>query len=191
MISGIYLLKQDNVVIYVGKTTRGLSRIMQHERNKQFNSFEFILYPAEELDKWEAHYIKTLNPSLNISQNNHFIRIDYIDYLERKRFTFRPNTANKEIIQQYHDELIKVNTIYLTQNLMKYGAKLANTNISDIDYQKIISIYLAIKEAIKFRKAAKHLKIPLEKSAMPDDLNLLPKIEKKPRGWNLRKMPAN
>ena len=62
--SGIYILINDDEVVYVGKTENGLKRIMQHN-DKIFNKYSFIEVPREELDYYEDMYIMKFQPKYN------------------------------------------------------------------------------------------------------------------------------
>ena len=73
--SGIYLLINDNEVVYVGKTENGLRRIMQHN-DKIFNKYSFIEVPPEELDYYEDFYIIKYQPKYNNFYSYYRISVD-------------------------------------------------------------------------------------------------------------------
>lgn len=62
--SGVYLLINNDEVVYVGQTKSGLKRIMQHS-NKDFNKYSFIEIPPNELDYYEDIYIMKYQPKYN------------------------------------------------------------------------------------------------------------------------------
>ena len=61
--SFIYFLMEDNnEVVYVGKTSNGLSRISQHRKEgiKEFNKVYIIPVDKKDLDEMEDFYMKKL-----------------------------------------------------------------------------------------------------------------------------------
>lgn len=66
-ICGIYFLCRGEKVIYVGQAVNVEARLAQHEdeRIRWFDRFFFIEYPAANLDKAEAEWIKLLRPPTN------------------------------------------------------------------------------------------------------------------------------
>lgn len=73
--SGIYLLINDEEVVYVGQTKNGLRRIMQHN-NKVFNKYSFIETSLDELDYYEDIYIMKFQPKYNNFYSYYRISID-------------------------------------------------------------------------------------------------------------------
>lgn len=66
----IYFLLQDDEVVYVGKTTRGYSRIIDHYHSaKIFNKVYYITCAEEDLDELENYYICKYNPKYNKTLN--------------------------------------------------------------------------------------------------------------------------
>ena len=64
--SGIYLLCQDQVVVYVGQSINLKWRVRQHKKytKKQFNVTHYV-FLNEDLDNWEAAYIWKFVPKYN------------------------------------------------------------------------------------------------------------------------------
>ena len=62
--TAVYLLYNDNEVVYVGQTKSGLKRIMQHN-NKIFNRYSFIECCVDDLDYFEDIYIMKFQPKYN------------------------------------------------------------------------------------------------------------------------------
>lgn len=62
--TAVYLLYNDNEVVYVGQTKSGLKRIMQHN-NKIFNRYSFIECSVDDLDYFEDVYIMKFQPKYN------------------------------------------------------------------------------------------------------------------------------
>lgn len=63
----IYALLKMGVVVYVGQSSNLLSRLAQHAKTKDFDSFWSTDAPREEMSAIEARYIVALNPRLNTS----------------------------------------------------------------------------------------------------------------------------
>lgn len=67
--SGIYVLFNEGVPTYVGKSMNVLARINSHaEKGRVFTHYSYIACPPEELDKKEAKLIKDILPSENKPQ---------------------------------------------------------------------------------------------------------------------------
>jgi hypothetical protein len=61
----VYLLKRGSVVVYVGKTGNLLSRLGDHVRGKDFDSFEAIPSTKRDAARLEIEQIKLHKPALN------------------------------------------------------------------------------------------------------------------------------
>ena len=61
----IYFLLQDNEIVYVGSSNKGLGRIYQHIRDKKFDAYSYIVVPAENRADLENNYIFRFNPKYN------------------------------------------------------------------------------------------------------------------------------
>ncbi len=61
---GIYFLKLDDKIVYVGQSVDVRTRIKQH-RDKKFDSYELFECSKDNLNSLEAHYILIHNPILN------------------------------------------------------------------------------------------------------------------------------
>lgn len=64
----IYLLYQQNVVIYVGQTTNLLHRIKEHRR-KQYDKVMVVWCAESQMDILEGYYIDKYKPKLNKTHN--------------------------------------------------------------------------------------------------------------------------
>lgn len=62
--SGIYLLKNKGVVVYVGRSVNVRRRIWDHS-DKEYDEYEVVECPVENLDDLEKSYIKRLKPKYN------------------------------------------------------------------------------------------------------------------------------
>ena len=61
----IYFLIQDDNVVYVGKTKKGLSRPFHHSADKVFDSVKILPCDESNLDKTESYYIAKYKPLYN------------------------------------------------------------------------------------------------------------------------------
>lgn len=61
---GCYLLSQMNTVVYVGQSKKIMDRILSH-RDKEYNSWDYILCEEHELDTMEAELIAHYKPIYN------------------------------------------------------------------------------------------------------------------------------
>jgi hypothetical protein len=61
---GVYFLRSEGEVVYVGQSVNVFSRISNH-REKKFDSFTVVPCEREHLDSLESLYIHTLRPKLN------------------------------------------------------------------------------------------------------------------------------
>ena len=66
-VSGIYFLKHNGTVVYVGKSVNVSNRILSHlaEKTKVFTDFTFISCPKELLNETETAYIYKYDPVFN------------------------------------------------------------------------------------------------------------------------------
>jgi len=65
--SGVYILYQDEEVVYVGQSRFIFNRIQTHilDRDKKFNYVEFMFFPKDRLDDLEMFLIKKHKPKYN------------------------------------------------------------------------------------------------------------------------------
>lgn len=91
---GVYFLKKEGVVVYIGESDNILRRIGQHisDGKKDFDSFE--VYPTADRKRLEAFLIKTLRPKYNIADGK-------CAYCPEDWF---PATGEKEAIEAYEKE---------------------------------------------------------------------------------------
>jgi hypothetical protein len=68
-LSVIYFLIKDNTIVYVGQSITGTNRIVNHKKDKDFDSYSFIPIPKELLNETEQSYIRTFMPSYNKDDN--------------------------------------------------------------------------------------------------------------------------
>jgi hypothetical protein len=82
----IYFLTKKDVVVYVGQSSVGVTRIYHHivENKKDFDAFSYIAVDEnDDLDTVEAHYIIKFNPIYNmkIHGNKYYKSLDTIKKL--------------------------------------------------------------------------------------------------------------
>ena len=63
----IYFLIDNSEIVYVGKTTMGISRVLSHCGVKEFDSYSTIECTTDKLDEMESYYIYKFEPKHNIS----------------------------------------------------------------------------------------------------------------------------
>lgn len=61
----IYFLLQENEVVYVGQTTRGICRPLEHIRYKDFSSIKMLSCTEDMLNELESYYIDKYRPKYN------------------------------------------------------------------------------------------------------------------------------
>jgi hypothetical protein len=72
-ICGVYFLIKDCEVIYVGQSVNIHSRIDEHDRVKDFDTFTYIECEKENLSYLEARYISKFKPKLNYDSNGRLV----------------------------------------------------------------------------------------------------------------------
>ena len=64
--SGIYVLYDDEEIVYIGKSTNIYNRIQQHKKDKVFTSVKSIIFKEEgNIDLYEPYLIKKYKPKYN------------------------------------------------------------------------------------------------------------------------------
>ena len=76
----IYFLINSNELVYIGQTTKALSRIGEHQYNsdKIFNKIFYIDVPQHKLDQVEMSYIITYNPPKNITGTEAHTKLEFL-----------------------------------------------------------------------------------------------------------------
>lgn len=72
-ICGVYFLIKDCEVIYVGQSVNIHSRIDEHDRVKDFDTFTYIECEKENLSYLEARYISKFKPKLNYDSKGRLV----------------------------------------------------------------------------------------------------------------------
>lgn len=68
--TGIYFLYKDNIIVYIGQTHKGISRVFEHIKEKDFDAYSFLPSNKDELDILECKYIRNLKPRYNKSSES-------------------------------------------------------------------------------------------------------------------------
>ena len=123
----IYFLIKDDIIVYVGQTAKGMSRIQAHEGNKDFNAYTIINCDKDELDELENHYILKFNPIYNKMIN-----------------------TNDKYISRQGIRKLGINGCLLNRLIKVYEIKYANNNYKLYDRSQII---LALKKYIDMGNA--------------------------------------
>jgi len=91
---GIYFLFKNDELVYIGKTTKGLNRIMTHLECKEFDSYSFHSCTERELNSLEIELIKRYRPSLNKTHNKGSLE-------HRQKFVTRMHTMLQKDIKEH------------------------------------------------------------------------------------------
>lgn len=92
--TGVYFLIKNRRVIYVGQSVNIFSRLREHRKDKDFDSFKFLQCKRHELDVIESKYIYALKPKLNMKKDNagKFIAGKYLAPLGEDHFKLQQST---------------------------------------------------------------------------------------------------
>lgn len=123
----IYFLLYKNEVVYVGKTTQGISRPFHHKYNKKFDQIKIIYFESDKLDEMEDFFIKKYKPKYNKVSN------------------YNQNFSLKRVIEKLKNEKVvnKISVIKLKRILKTIGVNIFideytdKENIASEDYEKI------------------------------------------------------
>ncbi len=149
---GIYLLKRNEEVVYVGQSINVYTRIKEHEKTKDFNSFEVLFCDRENLNSVEAFYILKYNPLLN--KEKYLLSTSRVPNKKIKRVNKVKSEGNKS----------SIDTNYLLLNLGKHtDAELVlllylNMNIGSLIYDERVLKELGWSEG-KLKRTKKSLKV--------------------------------
>lgn len=88
----VYLLLNDEEVVYVGQTTQGLKRIEQHQKEKKkiFNNYKIISCIKKDLNELENFYILKYQPKYNKKLNSVNVNENYIILRLKDEIGFNP-----------------------------------------------------------------------------------------------------
>lgn len=130
----IYFLVQNQNVVYVGQTTKGLSRVYEHLSSKQFSNIYVIPCDKSDLDYLEDFYIFKYAPIYNKQPNREC------------RF------ALSKVIRKLKDKYSGINITKRKLNLILQKLDITPVKFNDIYYIKTEEYYIienAIDECMK------------------------------------------
>lgn len=67
MLCGIYLLVDDQEIVYIGSSTDVLNRVWTHKRNKSFGELLWLRLPSAVHPHYEGAFIRSVRPRFNRS----------------------------------------------------------------------------------------------------------------------------
>lgn len=108
----IYFLLDENEVVYVGKTTRGISRIYAH-KNKHFNRIFVLPCYEQDLDKLENKYIVKYKPKYN-------------------------KIPNRKEVYSIKQALLELNQLYLNDRKIKCTKKRLMRMMKELDRTAVV-----------------------------------------------------
>ena len=93
---GIYILFDDEQVVYVGKSVMPYGRIGDHIKQKKmiFNSFRILKCSKEKLNYWESYLIYNLYPRYNVQGKDG----RHLDKLRKKTYKTSNNHKRKKAL---------------------------------------------------------------------------------------------
>lgn len=130
----IYFLVQNQNVVYVGQTTKGLSRVYEHLSSKQFSNIYVIPCDKSDLDYLEDFYIFKYTPIYNKQPNREC------------RF------ALSKVIRKLKDKYNSINITKRKLNLILQKLDITPVKFNGIYYIKTEEYYIienAIDECMK------------------------------------------
>lgn len=106
-IVGVYFLKLNGCVVYVGQSKNVKSRVMSHIsiRQKAFDSFDIYECAEEELLETEKYYIKSHNPFYNV-KFSYSEQITNSDFLIRNNIDFSIDTQDTACLNMTINTLV-------------------------------------------------------------------------------------
>lgn len=128
-LTGIYFLLKDNHIVYIGKTTNGMRRILTH-KDKDFDSYSFFKVKQHELDVVENLNIVYYKPIYNKQYtSSSFTGLSGINEKCRKKFGTRKMRLIRKVLKQL--EFQKV--IKVKNTISNDGRKITLINRDDTD----------------------------------------------------------
>ena len=138
---GIYILFDDEEVVYVGKSLMPFGRIGQHIKQKKmtFNSFRILKCSKEKLDYWESYLIYNLYPSYNVRG----IDGKHLDKLRKKTYKTTNNHKRKKALILTTDDNVKISvgnetSCHVEEYARSRGYSSWSNYISGIEEQTIV-----------------------------------------------------
>lgn len=99
-LTGVYFLLKDNHIVYVGKTTNGMHRILTH-KDKDFDSYAFFKVRQDNLDLVESLNIIHYKPTYNkVFTSLSFTGLSNVNEKCRKKFGARKMRLIRKALKQ-------------------------------------------------------------------------------------------
>ena len=126
-LSCVYFLLNRGKVVYVGKTEKGLLRILSHCTNKVFDEIRIKKVALSKLDEAETKYIAEYNPKYNSLLTNAY-----------------SSTRIKQILKTEYNVVVLKREIdrYIASSVRDYYMFNGNKYISKKDLNKCISNFI-------------------------------------------------
>lgn len=108
--NGVYFLLKDNQIVYVGQSMFVASRIANHKKDKDFDSYRVILCYAPLMGKWERRLIQKFRPKYN--KNGYGPEVNMLNFsvsehlkgeieAQARKKGLSPSKFVREIIKKY------------------------------------------------------------------------------------------
>ena len=147
---GLYILKKDNEIIYIGITTRWSRRKLQHDKTKDFDDYDFFQMPIETAKVWERHLIYYIKPILNSLYTARTV-IHYRDKLNRPKWFIAKTKPNERIISSYREKFLRRTTGRLKRNLNSLAMEILELNPPNQNYDLAVAKSIAIIDILNAR----------------------------------------
>jgi len=145
---GVYLLKFNGVVVYVGKSNNIPTRILSHtsEQIKLFNDFSFIECSVNTLDSTEVAYIRMYDPVFNMQDS-----LTKGDSLEE--FCYKNNLDSA--LYEHNTSVVRIN-VSIEEDILKKADEIVKGSV-DVKTRSHLLETLILKEYAKFVKKDKNV----------------------------------
>lgn len=108
----IYFLIKKDEIVYVGQTTKGISRVYAHLGDKDFDSYAILGCKEDELNDLEAYYIVEFNPCYNGTPPNNSMFVGKPTMKKRLRIEGRAFNA---LLEKYQVKIYPKNQLKITE----------------------------------------------------------------------------
>lgn len=127
--NAIYILYDEDEVVYVGQTTNGLTRLLNHG-NKKYNKFSFIEKEEKDLDYYEDLYIMKFQPKYNIHYNKY--RMSFNSAYNNLKYNIRKNMNIFDFAEYIKKLNIETKKFKNINTITKKDFYLVNKNLEEI-----------------------------------------------------------
>ena len=127
--NAIYILYDEDEVVYVGQTTNGLTRLLNHG-NKKYNKFSFIEKEEEDLDYYEDLYIMKFQPKYNIHYNKY--RMSFNSAYNNLKYNIKKNMNIFDFAEYIKKLNIETKKFKNINTITKKDFYIVNKNLEEI-----------------------------------------------------------